>query len=256
MGDLHIIGEVNCYRGKWELKDTLDKLLHNARQHVNEISKEAMAVENELVDSMARIKRANLHTLVHCQLRLAFPLPTYIRPASIVTHSPELTPIIPRTGGPAEMPVLMDGNLCQVRCYHCKLRGHKAQVCPKRKVKECRLCGDTTHKKATCLYHRPPKVEVLVEEETQVDIGDRGQLSLIDRINLLDHPSWTLQVCSKCREQNPGHIEVECVQYEYCHWCRTSGSYGFRQRHACSSWDKVEGAEDDNCEHDVWYDNE
>jgi hypothetical protein len=256
MGDLRIIGEVNRYRGKWELKDTLDKLLHDARQHVNEISKEAMAVENELVDSMARIKRANLHTLIHCQLRLAFPLPTYICPASIVTHSPELTPIIPRTGGPAEMPVLMDGNLGQVRCYRCKLRGHKAQVCPKRKVKECRLCSDTTHKKATCPYHRPPKVEVLVEEETQVDVGDRGQLSLIDRINLLDHPSWTPQVCSKCREQNPGHIEVECVQYKYCHWCRTSGSYGFRRRHACSSWDEVEGAEDDNREHDVWYDNE
>jgi hypothetical protein len=44
MGDPHIIGEVNHYQGKWELKDTLDKLLRDARQHVNEISKEALAV--------------------------------------------------------------------------------------------------------------------------------------------------------------------------------------------------------------------
>jgi hypothetical protein len=75
MGDPRIIGEVNRYRGKRELKDTLDKLLRDTRQHVNEISKEALAVENELVDSMAQIKCANLHTLVHCQLQLAFPLP-------------------------------------------------------------------------------------------------------------------------------------------------------------------------------------
>jgi hypothetical protein len=256
MGDPRIIREVNRYQGKWELKDTLDKLLRDARQCVNEISKEAMAVENELVDSMARIERANLHTLVHCQLRLAFPLPTPIHPARIITCSPELTPMVPRTGGPAEMLVLMDGNLCQVRCYCCKLQGHKAQACPKKKVKECCLCGDTTHKKATCLYRRPPKVEVLVEEETRVDVGDRGQLSLLDRINLLDCPSWTPQVCTKCREQNPGYVEVECVQYEYCHWCRTSGSYGFRQRHACGLWDEEEGTEDDNHEHDIWYDNE
>jgi hypothetical protein len=215
-----------------------------------------MAVENELVDSMARIERANLHTLVHCQLRLAFPLPTPIRPAHPVTCFPELTPIAPRTGGPAEMPVLMDGNLRQVKCYRCKLRGHKAQACPKKKVKECRLCGDTTHKKATCPYRRPPKVQVLVEEEVQVDVGDQGQLSLIDRINLLDCPSWTPQVCSKCGQQNPGHVEVECVQYEYCHWCRTSGSYRFRQRHACIAWNEDEGMEDDNHEHDDWYDNE
>jgi hypothetical protein len=256
MGDPHIIGEVNHYRGKRELKDTLDKLLHDVRQCVNEISKEAMAVENELVDSMARIERANLHTLVHCQLRLAFPLPTPIRPVRIVTHSPELTPMVSHTRGPTEMPVLMDSNPRQVRCYRCKLQGHKAQVCPKKKVKECRLCSDTTHKKATCPYCQPPKVEVLVEEETRVDVGDRGQLSLLDRINLLDRPSWTPQVCTKCRQQNPGHEEVECVQYEYCHWCRTSGSYGFRQRHACGSWDKEEGTEDDNREHDVWYNNE
>jgi hypothetical protein len=111
-----------------------------------------MAVENELVDSMARIEQANLHTLVHCQLRLAFPLPTPIRPTRIITRSPELTPMVPRTGGPAEMPVLMDSNPRQVRCYCCKLRGHKAQACPKKKVKECCLCGDMTHKKATCLY--------------------------------------------------------------------------------------------------------
>jgi hypothetical protein len=35
MGDPRIIGEVNRYQGKQELKDTLDKLLRDARQRVN-----------------------------------------------------------------------------------------------------------------------------------------------------------------------------------------------------------------------------
>jgi hypothetical protein len=256
MGDPRIIGEVNRYRGKRDPKDTLDKLLRDMRQRINEISKEALAVENELVDSMARIEHTNLHTLVHCQLRLAFPLPTPIHPIRPITHSPKLTPIVPCTKGPAEMPVLMDGNLCQVKCYRCKLWGHKAQECPKKKVKECRLCGNTTHKKARCPYRRPLKVEVTVESEKRVNIGDVGQMSLLDRINLLDHPSWTPQVCSKCGQKNPGHIEVECPQYEYCHWCKTSGSYGFRQRHACGMWeDEVMSNADDNIKHDMWYNN-
>jgi hypothetical protein len=147
MGDPCIIREVNHYWGKQELKDTLDKLLRDARQHINEISKKALAVENKLVDSMVWIEHANLHTLVHCQLQLAFPLPTTFQP-----RSPEPTPLAPHTRGPAEMLVLMDGNPHQIRCYRCKLRGHKAQMCPKKKAKECKLCRDTTHKKNGCPY--------------------------------------------------------------------------------------------------------
>jgi hypothetical protein len=252
MGDPRIIGEVNRYQGKRELKDTLDKLLRDARQHVNEISKEALAVENELIDLMVRIERANLHTLVHCQLRLAFPLPTVICPCT-----PESTPLAPRTRGLVEMPVLMDGNLHQIRCYRCKLRGHKAQVCPKKKVKECKLCGDTTRKKNGCPYHRPSKVKVQVEEEVCVEVGDVGQMSLLDRINLLDRPTWTPTVCSKCRQQNPGHIEVECSQYEYCHWCKHSGSYSFLKRHTCGTYtgdNNKDMSYGDDRDNDLWYD--
>jgi hypothetical protein len=252
MGDPCIIGEVNHYQGKWELKDTLDKLLRDARQCVNEISKEALAMENKLVDSMARIERANLHTLVHCQLRLAFPLPIPVRP-----RTPECTPIAPRTRGPAEMPVLMDGNPHQIKCYCCKLRGHKAQECPKKKRKECRLCRDVTHRKAGCPYRRPPKVEVLVEEEVHVKTGDLGTMTLLDRINLLDRPMWTPAVCSKCGQQNPGHIEVECSQYEYCHWCRHSGSYGFLKRCTCGTYtgnDDEDMSYGDDRDNDLWYD--
>jgi hypothetical protein len=160
MGDPCIIGEVNRYRGKRELKDTLDKLLRDARQRVNEISKEVLTVKNELIDSMARIECANLHTLIHCQLRLSFPLPLPVRP-----HTPETAPLAPRPRGLAEMPVLMDGNPRQVKCYRCKLRGHKVQECPRKKRKECNLCGDTAHRKSGCPYRQPPKVEVMVHEE-------------------------------------------------------------------------------------------
>ena len=63
------------------------------------------------------------------------------------------------------------------------------------------LCGDRKHKKAGCPYHKPVKVEVEVQEETQVEIEDVGKMTLLDRIALLDHPQWTPPVCPKCSEQ-------------------------------------------------------
>ena len=47
----------------------------------------------------------------------------------------------------------------------------------------------------------------------------------------------TPPVCAKCGEQQPGHGEMECLQYEYCRWCRQSGSYGFIGRHRCQVMD-------------------
>ena len=131
----------------------------------------------------------------------------------------------------------MDGHPRQVKCFHCRKRGHKAQECPWKKEKSCTICGNRKHKKAGCPYRRPPKVEVEVEVEVRKEVKELGKMTLLDRIALLDHPHWTPSVCAKCGEQQPGHGEMECPQYEYCGWCRQSGSYGFIRRHRCQVMD-------------------
>ena len=225
MADPRIVEEVNRLRGKMELKDTLDKLPRDAQHRLDEITKEYLIVEQDLVTTKYHIEHTNLYNLIQDQLKRSFPAPAH--------PSPEPTPLVPRIRGPAEMPILMDGHPRQVRCFHCRKRGHKAHECKFKKPRECPLCGDRKHKKAGCPYCKPVKVEVEVQEEMQVEIEDVGKMTLLNRIALLDHPQWTPPVCPKCGEQQPGHREMECPSYEYCGWCRQQGSYGFIGRHKC-----------------------
>ena len=164
MADPRIVGEVNRLRGKMELHTTLDKLCRDAQHRLDEISKEYLIVEQDLVTTKYHIKHANLYSLIQDQLKRSFPTP--------VQPSPEPTPLAPRTRGPAEMPILMDGHPRQVRCFHCRKRGHKAHECKSKKPRECPLCGDRKHKKAGCPYCKPTKVEVEVQKEVQVEIED------------------------------------------------------------------------------------
>ena len=238
MADPRIIGEVNRLRGKMELRDTLEKMLREARHSVDALSKEYLATERELADTMVRVELANLHALIQDQLNRTFPLPIRIR------QSPEQTPLIPRQGGPLEMPVLMDKPFTTrtMRCFRCRKRGHKAQECPQKKRRECRLCGDMKHKKAACPYNRKIEVKVtkevvVEEEEPRVPVpAGQGTMTLLERIALLDRAEWTPASCVKCGKQDPGHVELECPEYEYCSWCRTSGSYGYLNRHRCGNW--------------------
>ena len=250
MADPRIVGEVNRLRGKMELRDTLDKLRRDAQHRLDEITKEYLVVEQDLVTTKYRIEHANLYNLIHDQLKRSFPSPVH--------PSPEPTPLVPRNRGPAEMPILMDGHLRQVRCFRCRKRGHKAHECKSKKPRECPLCGDRKHKKAGCPYCKPVKVEVEVQEETRVEIEDVGKMTLLDRIALLDRPQWTPPVCPKCGEQQPGHGEMECPRYKYCGWCRQSGSYGFIGRHRCQVMDdgNLLEMDYDDCDADLWANND
>ena len=229
MADPRVVGEVNRLRGKMELRDTLDKLRRDTQHRLDEIMKEYTITEQELTSSMVRIEQANLYDLIQDQLKQSFHAPT--------NTTPEPTPLIPRTRGPVELPILMDGHSRQVKCFCCRKRGHKAQECPRKKERTCTICGDRKHKKAGCPYHRPPKVEVEVEVEVRKEVEELGKMTLLDRIALLDRPHWTPPVCAKCGEQQPGHGEMECPRYEYCGWCKQSGSYGFIGRHRCQVMD-------------------
>ena len=246
MADPRVVGEVNRLRGKMELRDTLDRLRRDTQHRLDEIMKEYTITEQELTSSMVRIERANLYNLIQDQLKRSFPIPVHT--------SPEPSPLIPRTHGPVEMPILMDGHPRQVKCFRCRKKGHKAQECPRKKARSCTLCGDRKHKKAGCPYRKPTKVEVEVRKEVE----ELGKMTLLDRIALLDRPHWTPPVCAKCGEQQPGHGEMECPRYEYCGWCRQSGSYGFIGRHKCQIMDDGNPLEMDydDRDADLWANND
>ena len=92
---------------KQELHTTLSDMLREERKRVMDIKKGFLVVQRDLEDSKRRIERAGLYDTLQCQLHRLFD------PPIIPDHhySPEPVPLAPRTRGPAEMPVLMEGNL-------------------------------------------------------------------------------------------------------------------------------------------------
>ena len=238
LGDPRVVAELNRYRGKADIQETLGDILKDARKWVSDAEKEYLVVQRDLVDSMNRIERAGLYDTLQMQMRRMFNPP--VIPDR--HYSPEPIPLAPQRGGPAEMPVLMDEGRRRVQCFNCRKHGHVRKDCPKPKRRRCKTCGEQGHRRGTCPYRKRGKVEVFIEREVTRDVGEPSeQLSLLDRIALLDRPEWTPPHCPKCSRSDPGHTELECPEYEYCGWCRTSGSYGFIARHKCTA-----GYEDEN----------
>ena len=177
LGDPRVVAELNQYRGKAELQETLGDILKEARQRVSEVDKEYLIVQRDLVDSMNRIERAGLYDTLQMQMRRMFSAP--IIPDH--QYSPELVPLEPRRGGPVEMPVLMDEGRRKVQCFNCKKHGHVRKDCTKPKRQGCRTCSDQGHRKGTCPYRKRGKVEVFVEKEVTQKIAEAsGQLSLLE----------------------------------------------------------------------------
>ena len=107
LGDPQVVAEVNCYRGKKDLHKTLGDMQREARKRLTDIEKEYLMVQRDMTDSMNRIERAGLYNTLQCQLQHLFEPPVIPN----CHYSPEPTPLPPRAGGPAEMPVLMEGNM-------------------------------------------------------------------------------------------------------------------------------------------------
>ena len=232
LGDPQVVAKLNWYWGKAELQETLGDILKEARQRVTEVEKEYLIVQCDLVNSMNRIERAGLYDTLQMQMRHMFSPPV------IPDHqySPERTPLVPRRGGPVEMPVLMDEGRHKVQCYNCKKHRHVRKDCTKPKRQGCKTCGNQGHWKGTCPYRKQGKVEVIVEKEVTQKIAEASrQLTLLEQIALLNRPDWTPPQCPKCSKRDPGHSELGCPEYEYCGWCRTSRSYGFIARHKCTA---------------------
>ena len=107
LGDPWVVVEVNCYRGKRDLHTTLGDMLREEQKHITDIEKEFLIVQKDLEDSKHRIERAGLYDTLQCQLHRLFDPP--VIPDR--HYSPEPVPLAPRMKGPAEMPVLMEGNV-------------------------------------------------------------------------------------------------------------------------------------------------
>ena len=58
LGDPRVVAEVNRYRGKKDLHDTLGDMQREARKHLMDIEKEYLVVQRDMTDSMKWIERA------------------------------------------------------------------------------------------------------------------------------------------------------------------------------------------------------
>ena len=159
---------------------------------------------DELGMCKTRLERADVYGELYRLNRRRYP-PTRVS---------RVGPLLPRVGGPVEMPILADdipgpirhqkarrtNKKKKMRCYTCKKRGHPSYECPTRQVEE----GEVTQ-------------ESMREE----------------RMKLLNRIEWTPSSCIKCGVVNPRHTALECPKYEHCARCGGSGAYMFLRRHEC-----------------------
>ena len=91
LGDPRVVAELNQYRGKAELQETLGDILKEARHRVSEVEKEYLIVQRDLVDSMNCIERAGLYDTLQMQMQRIFSQP--VIPDR--HYSPEPAPLVP-----------------------------------------------------------------------------------------------------------------------------------------------------------------
>ena len=220
--------DVNHFKGLSNLKDTLEKLMKEAQGWVMEVMKELVTIEAQLNLCKKRLEISNVYEELDHQYCLANPVP--ICPH----HAPVQSPLVeaPRvvravvllpshTRGAVEMPILHDTDpgCCHItRCYRCKAVGHVMSQCPKKRRNwKCTICGGT-HKPAKC----PMKAHTTSPEVVTLVYGTVVQckeMSLLERISLLNCIEYSPSHCSKCGCQNQEHLEMECPMYEQCIKC-------------------------------------
>ena len=212
--------EVNRYRKDIRTARALRDLEDEIRARQHKISQEREVVEKALKESMRRLEQAGAYEeLNHC-----------IRSATSSSLSPHATPFIPRRNGPVEMPILAgeeDPTQRQVVSRSPKSR----------RSKKCSKCGSRKHKSRQCSLGLAHITSTLGQQK----------MTLAERLALMDKPDWAPALCKRCFRHNPGHMELDCPQYEQCQRCYCHGSRGFVRRHACG----VQAEEDEDMDFDV-----
>jgi hypothetical protein len=230
LGDIRLKGELNRFRGLADQKEILADLLKDALSRVNELTREAVVIDRALEGCMRRLEMSNAHRELADRFQRSFPFPTRPR------HSPECTPIAPRHGGPTEMPILHEQEKRQLKCYRCKKEDHVVSQCPmKRTQKSCKKCGKAGHRGRKC-PRKTPEVEVTVSTVESGEIRsdtEPNKMTLLERVELLDHQEWYPDSCRRCGVIDPKHNDLECPLYEHCSRCGGNGAYGYINHHVC-----------------------
>jgi hypothetical protein len=266
IGDAHITGEVNCFRGYAELWQTLNGYLMDAQKEVTKVTKELLQVEEQLEQSRSQLEKANIYQELQDWFLVLYPCPTpprhtAVRVTTHVTQSPERTPLVPRTRGPLEMPALAEGSCCR-KCYRCGSYNHLVSKCRAHHHSvKCTVCGSVDHKAKHCSKRVISKGEDTVEEPSPfVQVLETTEMSLLDRISLLERSDWYPTSCAKCGRADPKHMELKCPLYEMCPRCHGNGAYGYVHRHVCypvtsnnDGWDNYK--HDNDVDYDLYWGN-
>ena len=251
LGDPRLRGEINYYRGKADVLNTLNSLYRSSMNEANRLMREIFVVEGEVKQSQQHIQRANAYEEVWNKCLSVFP-PAYTNPA--LTPGPRPLPSRPRR--PVEMPVLMGEEPRterKQRCLTCRSKNHTTYQCRNKRPYKCGKCGQFGHGWRTCKIKLAPLAEGVPEPspiEKQVatrshplpslleKAQDLPKMTLLERLKLMDCPEWTPKACPLCAKIDPGHNRLGCPRYKKCWSCGGSRAMGFVKKHYCPGPDK------------------
>ncbi|KAH9159815.1 hypothetical protein EDB89DRAFT_2175623 [Lactarius sanguifluus] len=171
IGDPRLTGEVNRLHRQSVVKDTLEELLRDTHRRATDITCQLVDVEREVTGSRICLEMADAYEEINNRFLRTFNCPSLC--------SPELTPLlITNQRGAVEFSVRHDEeHPCRIRCFGCKMYGHRVQDCVKRK-KNHRCKEKSTPS---------PRVSSTVDHEEHND----NKMTLLERIALLDREDWT-----------------------------------------------------------------
>jgi hypothetical protein len=230
------------------------------------VTKELLKVEEQLDQSRQRLEKANIYQELQDQFSMLYPCPIRPHHTSVcvtthVTQSPERTPLAPRARGPVEMPQLAEGSRHH-KCYRCGSYDHLISKChANHQLTKCKVCGSIDHKAKYCNKRVIGKGEDAKEEPSPfAQALETQEMSLLDRISLLEWSDWYPTSCAKCSRADPKHTELECPLHKMCPRCRGNGAYGYVRRHVCypvtsddDGWDNYKY--DNDADYDLYWGN-
>ena len=223
LGDCRLTGEVNRYHNYQETLSSLENILRDQQQAVNNTTKEVLEVERACWGSKQRLEMANAHQEIRDRFHSTFGRPPLCSPHCTAIHSPEQTPLTPQTRGPVEMPTLAEGEHHRC-CYWCQSTKHMVSQCPRKKVSKKKPA------KRTLVQRMKPQEDLMVIGTLR---ANTEQMELYKRVALLDRTEWTLGVCHTCGRMDPKHNNLECPLYKQCPRCRGTGAFGYVKAHTC-----------------------